>query len=437
MADLGARLVLAGLVTPELLAEVRRSAPPHEGALVAALVERGVPDDAIANELVAAGLGPRMEPSDLAGAPADVLARMSPRMAHQLLALPVRDTAAGLVVAMAAPSDAHAVAEIRRALATDILPVAASLRDLSAALDRAYPREATRDTTRPAPSEPVGFGGSTRGADREEARAPLGPRLRLDEEDGVVPLVRHKTVAPAPAPRKRLVTRSFERPSEVAAPAPTTPERPPAKSIIPREHDRWDLDDGPPTATWQPGATAAPPHAKVDSKALRTLPAPARPARPSPLGGTLAGLRASHSRDEVVRLACSAALTVSRVVVLLAVRKGLLQGWDGAGPGLSRDAVRNLWIPTSSASMFREVVRHGERFVGAYGTTAADGVFRAAVGSRGGRAVLQPIVVGDRVVAVLACDDVGFEQAGVERLEILARAVGDAFERLVRESRRR
>jgi len=60
--DLGARLVQAGLVTPDLLADVLGAAPPHEGALVRALVRRGVSEDALAGFFVAAGFGPRRSP---------------------------------------------------------------------------------------------------------------------------------------------------------------------------------------------------------------------------------------------------------------------------------------------------------------------------------------------------------------------------------------
>ncbi len=147
-------------------------------------------------------------------------------------------------------------------------------------------------------------------------------------------------------------------------------------------------------------------------------------------------MRASRDRDEVVELACHGALTVSRAAVLLALRKGVLKGWDGAGAGLSRDAVRNLWLPTSSPSMFRDVMQTGEPYVGAPGTSAADGLFRAAIGGRGGVVVLMPIGVGGKVVAVLAADDVTFGPLGVERIEILARAVGEAFERIIVQRKR-
>ncbi|MCZ7687093.1 MAG: hypothetical protein M5U28_53445 [Sandaracinaceae bacterium] len=51
--------------------------------------------------------------------------------------------------------------------------------------------------------------------------------------------------------------------------------------------------------------------------------------------------------------------------------------------------------------------------------------------------VLMPVSVGGKVVAVLGADDVRYEREGVERLEILAHAIGEAFERIIVESKKR
>ncbi|MEZ4337736.1 MAG: hypothetical protein R3B82_14040 [Sandaracinaceae bacterium] len=164
---------------------------------------------------------------------------------------------------------------------------------------------------------------------------------------------------------------------------------------------------------------------------------PPRPAKLPEIGGTLSAIRASRDRDEVVDLACQGALSVSRATVLLALRKGVLKGWGGAGANISSDAVRNLWIPTSSPSMFRDVVAKREPYHGPAGTAAADGLFRAALGSRGGPVSLQPVVVANKLVAVLAADDVKFGDKGRERIETLARAVSEAFERIILDAKRR
>lgn len=423
--DLGARLVQAGLVTPDLLADVLGAAPPHEGALVRALVRRGVSEDALAGFFVAAGFGPLLERADLASADPRPLGA---RMASGLVALPVRSSAAGLIVAMAAPTDAHALAEIRRAVGGPVLPVVARVSELWEALTRAYP-EGVRVTSEPPPLEsepPVLELVRRRRQDEVERVDRFFGALGSADDEAFVPLVRHKPVA---APRKKVITKSFEPPSAAAIAAErrrSSQPSPPERSIIPIEHERWEVAEPPSHPN------------KVDPAQLRTFSSPpARGMRPPPIGGTLAAIRASHDRDEIVALACRGALTVCRASILLALRKGVLKGWDGAGAGLTRDVVRNLWIPTNSPSMFRDVVARGEPYEGPHRASAADNLFRAAVGSRGGEVSIQPVVLAGKTVAVFAADGVAYEREGRARIEALARAIAAAFERIIVESKRR
>ena len=162
----------------------------------------------------------------------------------------------------------------------------------------------------------------------------------------------------------------------------------------------------------------------------RPTPAP-RQSAPADIGPVLASIRASTDRDEIVDLACEAALTVARAVVLLALRKGTLRGWSGKGPDVSRDAVRNLWIPGTTPSMFKRVLESRDPHNGPYGQSAADSLFRAAIGGRGSRVMIHPILVGGRAVALLCADDPRYAEQGEERLEVIAHAVGQAFRRIL------
>ena len=128
--DLGGRLVQAGLVTRDALLEVLGAAPPHEAALVARLVDRGLSEDALAGFFVAEGYGPLMSLADLLGAEPSATARVSSAMAAELLALPMYLSPAGLVVALAAPTDPHAVAELGRATGERVLPAVAKVGEL-------------------------------------------------------------------------------------------------------------------------------------------------------------------------------------------------------------------------------------------------------------------------------------------------------------------
>ncbi len=578
--DLGGRLVQAGLVTRERLAEVLGTAPPHEGALIAGLVDRGVSEDGLAGYFVAEGFGPLIERGDLLSAEPSALALVPASMAAELIAVPIYRSPAGLVVALAAPSDPHAAAELSRAAGDRVLPAVARVQDLRAALAVAYPGGRPSERPPAPPSEPPvlelvrrkdggskPYQGSTRGAQRVGARATVGPE-RVADEDLHVPLVRTKPARVPPPPDaaepqriegdskfKRVITRNFERlkreseaavvavgegtaratwqnpegddksgkwasgrallpptgrPQEpeveleelasgepeptleeveieeadstavAAAPprapfvpsssippppasipparaltstprasAPPAPEPPPApavfpsprrlheesaepapprvKTIIPEDHDSWEL-------------TA--PENRIDASKLDRMrdrtPRPERRAAPAlpEIGAALSAIRGATDRDEVVRIGCEAALGVCRASVLLALRKTVLKGWAGAGAGVTQDAVRNLWIPTNTPSVFRDVVREREPYRGPSGTSAADGLFRAATGSRGGEMMLHPVVVGGKLVAVLAADDLSFGDRGARRVEELAKAMGEALERVLVQRKR-
>ena len=86
--------------------------------------------------------------------------------------------------------------------------------------------------------------------------------------------------------------------------------------------------------------------------------------------------------------------------------------------------------------MFRDVALHQVPYAGAHGTSAADGLFRAALGSRGGEVALMPVLVGGKLVAILAASEVRFGAAGVERVETLARAVSEALTRIIVEAKK-
>ncbi len=525
--DLGGRLLRAGLLTRDQLADALATAPLHGAALVRELTALGVPDDALAGFFLSEGFGPLMDPEDLAAADPGAVARLPAALAVDFFALPVRASPAGLVVAMVAPSDRHVVDEIKRVTAGDVLPTVARATDLVEALRRAHPSEPIPSSSPPhetLESEPPVLELVRRrpradgSAPRDDARGDDAPddtrdhddshddaRLERDadgaddaaaEEDAPVPLVRHKpyptpavgSARPAMVPERRAVARAFGRPEGAKAKLPAAPlskprdrnvptadyeipkesdapppapasvpastkepandglsdlppasdpmpssvvslapdEAAPKASIIPRDHERWDLDPAPAAS-----APAPPPRSMRPRGSARPASAfpPARE-RPPEIGTALSSIRTSRDRDEVVRLACEAAVTVCTAAVFLTLRKDVLKGWDGLGGSLSRDAVRNLWLPTKSASTFSRVVATRSPHAGPYGDAVADEVFRAAVGSRGGELAVQPVSVAERLIGVLAADDVR-GAFGHQRIEILAQAVGEAFKRII------
>lgn len=153
--------------------------------------------------------------------------------------------------------------------------------------------------------------------------------------------------------------------------------------------------------------------------------------QPIPIETIIGELRKSTNRDEVVRFACNGVATVARCAVFLARRREILKGWDGVGVSLSRDAVRNLWLPLSSPSMFRNVVISTQPYYGPAGNSAIDVLFQAIIRSHGGDLIIRPIILHQRVIALLCADGVNSRETASERIESIANEVVDAFVRLM------
>jgi hypothetical protein len=483
--ELGTRLVRAGLVTRAQLREALRRRPGHGGALTEALVALGVDENALAGFFIANGYGPLMEARDLTSADVAATSRLDADMACALLALPIRSSPGGLVVAMADPSDQHAVAEIAYAVGTEVLPTVARLSELQSAIESTWPEahhrraRAGRGLSPDSSATPIDLvrrrsppvpETKTRARDEDlvagpyDAAAPgsrpahaIDPEaLGLSEDrTAALPLVRPKKGSSEPAGRRglrdtgsygrpdrlRRRTGDYERapvaqasviavgdveePGRVAQEAPV--EQAPEAEVPTSDATHVDPGD-----RWSELlARPASPAGKLSPSNRRALSRPRGRRRSLDIGDKLAAMRATQDRDDVMRLACEAAATVGRVAVFLALRKGILTGRDAVGSSLSPRAARNLWIPTGSPSVFRDVIETREPYFGPYGAHAADTVFKAACGNRGGKLLVQPVTLGGRVAALLCVDGVADGAAARERLEELGRAVGEAFRRII------
>jgi hypothetical protein len=155
------------------------------------------------------------------------------------------------------------------------------------------------------------------------------------------------------------------------------------------------------------------------------------PVQPVPIEKIVADLRKSTNRDDVVRCACHGVATVARCGIFLARRREILKGWDGVGISLSRDAVRNLWLPLSSPSMFRNVVISTQHYYGPPGDSAIDVLFQAIIRSHGGELIIRPIRLHQRVIALLCADGVSSHEAACEIIETIADEVVNAFAKLM------
>ena len=394
--ELGARVLREGLVSRDQLADALAEGATG-GVLAAALLRQGLSADALFGLLRREGHAVA-DAADLDQGAGPVSRLLHGRMAHTLQALPVADLGHEVLVAMMDPTDGHALRELRFGIGRSVRPLLAHADALHEALAMAYPGDAP-----PIPRETPLALVRRRGPDAAPARRKTQPMVTpaAPAQHSAAP-----ASAPAPAPS------SFEPVPRRPLPSSTPPST--GRSLISPAEASWsDLDDAP-------------------------APAPQRTPRgdqPPPIGPVLAALRRTTERDEIVRLACDGVAGVAKTVVFLALRRGVLRGWEACGPHVSADAIRNLWIPVTSPSMFQRTLERGDVYDGPFGTTAADGLFRAATGSRGGHVLLHPIRVAGKPLGVLCVEGVRFERTGRRRVEELVLAAGQAFERLFERSR--
>ena len=377
-------LVEAGLVTEAQARAVGADDPSSSTRrLLERLVAHGLDERTLGGFFVSKGYGPMLQSAELGRVDAELVHRLSAVEAHELCAMPLRPSAAGAVVAMADPTDQEAIAKLSYAFGGPILPIVAKLSDLIAAIERTYP---------------------------SESPAAVGGPIDLDgagTSHSVMPLVREK---------REDTDRTLDD-MEVPVPRFASTASPEWDRAWSRSATERDVSITPLSSRIPLPVTSAAPNARA-----------AQSSSDASIDRELVELRRVDSRDEAVRAACRACLTMARGVAFLALRKGVFRGWDGAGENVTSASIRSLWMPASNPSILNEVLHSGTSFRGPYGETAADHLFRAAFGSRGREVVAAPVLVGPRLVGVLCANDPVPETRAFEQV---ADALGHAFERLI------
>jgi hypothetical protein len=302
---------------------------------------------------------------------------------------------------MADPTDEHAVEKLSAALGGHILPTVAKLSDLLCAIDRVYPPDRPTVVSHPAAAA--------------RSRTP----------SGVVPLVQEKSV------NTDQTLDDLEPPGpDFASTSSPDWDRAWTRSTTKRDVSLTPKSTDVPLPTLSNQSSTPPSSLEPPPTEASAWPSTGRPPAVSDtvIDAHIVELGRSATRDDAVRVACQACLTMSRGAAFLALRKGVFRGWDGSGEDVTSASIRSLWVPASNPSMLNEVLHTGEAFRGAYGHTAADHLFRAAFGSHGREVVIVPVVIGARMVGVLCAND---PAADSNRIERVAAALGEAFERLI------
>ncbi len=429
--DLGTRVAHAGLATREQVARALALVSQGGGSLVPALVAAGVPEEGLVGYLLAEGFGPLQDAEALASARPEAASRLSAEAAHGWVALPLGWTPAGLVVAMADPSDPHAVAELERLVGGPILPTVARLSDLREAL-----RDRYGDPPASHPPRAVRTPAST--ATRPgSARPSTRPRDTRETHPG-----------PAAAPPQRGATRTFPRlaPREGDAEADHAPiplrarvgpRRPPSEQTAPGVRSRRQTAE-------QVRRNSIPSYDRWEFASSRrsSLPpgtrrrASTRSDRPG-LVSLLAQLAQCDGRDEAITLACEAAARLGRSALFLASHRGVLKGRHGVGRDVSLEAVRNLWIPLSSDSLLASAARAAERYQGPHGEAPADRLLRSALGAEKavGSLWLEPVCIGRSTVGLLCVEAPLQAPETADDMAAVAEALADALTRALHKLR--
>lgn len=457
--DLGERLMQAGVITPAQLAILRETPNVSGGAMVREALKLGATEQTMAAFFERRGYGPPIGESQISGRDPSLSERIPRSTVTRLLAMPLHRSSGAILTAMADPSDRAAVAELAHRLDSPIRPLPARVSDVERLITEAYgdgtpslpPRPVTSSFARPSmdPNPAVDR------VQRNSTSPPRGSQLPIPA--GVTGM---------PAPAIPLVTRPGNGTAPVASPAtspaasvgtspgmaaPVAPPpgplqtterditRPNFGSDVSGSHDQPTPADGTelprlsaPTQRDLPAATAGSEFQALSGR-RNSIPSFGAIAGgpPVPIESSLREIARASDRDAVLRAACHAAATVCRSAVFLARRRDLLIGWEGAGVGISRDAIRNLWLPISGPSVFRDSISRARDYMGPPGSSSIDCVYRAATGSRGGVTLVRPVMLRGKVIALLAVDGLGYDDQGVQRVTTVVNAVIEAFERII------
>ncbi len=227
------------------------------------------------------------------------------------------------------------------------------------------------------------------------------------------------------------LSRVYARPGGPLSPPPTPPgapkdTRPPsgaASSIeealsVEIEVDLVDEEESSSAAPSRPSQSGREPPAPPPSTSLD-------------LPSALEQIRGASSRDAVIDLAVRAMAAFCRRAAFFIVRKGNVEGWQASGEGLVRSQIKKLWIPVTSASVFKDAMEGDGVTVAPLYDSTANRILAAAIGPRPAEVLLAVIRVQGRALGFLYGDTFTLSAAQTARIESLQAAVADAFERVL------
>jgi hypothetical protein len=440
MADMpGALLLRAGVLRPADLTAATALQERDGGSFGECVVRLGFLDEEKLAEFYQTRLMiSRIPDHRLVNISTPVLALVPSDMCAEFRVVPLDlDAEGGMTLAMADPTDNHAVDEVAFFADRFVVRVVATESAIRDAIERHYgvhfttPRAAdrlgrARGTTPPAPS------GATGGAERSGT---------------VVGKIKPGPTSEAPA----------DRPPNPSPPPPETaaapPAPPPSKEEVEEQivlltkikyADSTPLPmPVPPPDSYQP--VRAPEHG--DEPILLTKPKSVPPERPKrdTLPGfarivvpdpPLARLRAAQHRDEVAAAVLDYVALLMRRAAFFVMKKSILIGHDARGPEIDPGSLRKLVINVEAPSLFRDVIASRLPYRGPLPESPANEAFAHALGGVETDVLLMPLAVRDRIIAVLYADG-AVQPLPDAALHATIREAGLAYERLILEAKSR
>lgn len=419
----GALLLRMGVLRPADLAAATALQERDGGSFGECLVRLGFVDEEQLAEFYKSRLMiTRVPDHRLVDVHKNILQLVPADMAAEFRVLPVDLDGDGLVLAMADPTDNHAVDEVAFFADRFVVRVVATESAIRDGIERHYgvrftsPRAAERVSARVAHPQPTGV--ATRPGPMTEAPPDRAPNPSPPPPEA-------KSAPAAPKPSKEVLEEQIVLLTKVkyADATPLPMPVPPPDDYQPEYLPEED----------EPILLTTPKAAPPERKRSDTLPGFAQITVPDP---PLARLRAATHRDEIATAILDYVALMMRRAAFFVMKKSILIGHDARGTDLDPSTVRKLVINVEAPSLFRDVIASRLPYRGPLPETPANRAFAHALGGVSSEVLVMPIAVRDRVIAVLFADGAA-QPLPDAALHATVREAGLAYERLILESKTR
>lgn len=436
MADIaGPLLVRAGLITQAQLIVAQKARSENGGTISEHLVAHGALDEeSLCNFYRQRLLVPRVGMAEMARIAPQIIRRIPADMAGEFRVIPIDyDREQNLIIAMAEPSDTHAIDEIGFFTGSFVMRAVAPASAIAWALANYYgihvgPSPAPRRTAAPIGSAPPA---------RQQTPVPI----EVTHSGSGAVIVDH--ARPLELEAKVIVSPQTQPPPVAAPPAPPAPKKPLATIVDDVYGEDTPLPQPIPFDITQPrplisaadlaaSEAAAPEPIMAENEA--SLPHRTKtPTSPQVdpervLAMALESLRFASDRDEIAAVLVSYLGRLCRRAALFVVRKGMLTGWLGHGQSVRAEDLKRASLPLDAPSIFRDVVSTRLPFRGPLIDAASRDFVIEALGWAPDDMLALPISLREKVVSVLYGDGY-YGDVPDEHLALVARAAQAGLER--------